>query len=269
MRLHLRDGGVGMTLTECFHHGDEQVPTDCYRICYECGHAFTRASLLIEHNRIVAQMDAIDEAERTGAPTWDKSGQWIGAAFPDALAVPETNPDFIYVCPLCTHDFCGRHEPHESVSTRRPVDPLYCGEVVPVRIQGDAVNPTKTFHIGDVLSISHGYLVSRDHIGGVYNILNHMTGDELMTHQLPLACDAVKPDLLEQHPWLKDVADPGSLSDEAACVAWVESVADQYGAWHEIESCPLSWGQHNPIADFVNQYPGKPVIGAVVPQEEP
>lgn len=94
-----------MTTTDCFHHGVEPIPADYYRVCFECGHVFTAASLLAEHNRVLAQMDTIDEAERTGAPTWDASGQWIGSAFPDSPEVPETNPDFIYVCPLCTHDF--------------------------------------------------------------------------------------------------------------------------------------------------------------------
>jgi hypothetical protein len=61
------------------------------------------------------------------------------------------------------------------------------------------------FHLGDLLSISDGRLLSPEHIGGVYKILNHMTGDNLMTHQLPLACDAMLPELLTQHPWLKDV----------------------------------------------------------------
>jgi hypothetical protein len=126
---------------------------------------------------------------------------------------------------------------------------------------------TKTFHIGDLLTISHGYLVSREHIGGVYKILNHMTDDDLMTHQLPLACDAVKPDLLEQHPWLKDVADPGELNGEAECVTWVASVAGVHGEYHDIESRPLSWGKHNPIVDFANLYPDKPIIGVAVPDE--
>ena len=58
-----------MTDAGCYFHGDEPVPADCYRICGECGHAFTLAALLSEHNRVLAQMDAIAEAQRVGAPT--------------------------------------------------------------------------------------------------------------------------------------------------------------------------------------------------------
>lgn len=46
---------------------------------------------------------------------------------------------------------------------------------------------TKSFHIGDVLSAMTGTLVSPRHIGGVYDVLNWMTGESLMTHQLPRA----------------------------------------------------------------------------------
>lgn len=119
----------------------------------------------------------------------------------------------------------------------------------------------KSFHLSDILSISTGYLVSREHIGGVYKILGHMTEDELYTHQLPLACDAMKPELFQQHPWLKDVPEPAEkLSTEADCIAYVASVANVHGEWHDIESAPLAWGKHDMLQDFKNQFPGKPVI---------
>ena len=118
---------------------------------------------------------------------------------------------------------------------------------------------TKRFHISDILSISTGCLVSNDHIGGVCKILNHMTGDNLFTHQIPLACDAVKPDLLQQFPWLKVIPKP-TLSGEAECVTWVASIADVHGEWHEVESAPLAWGKHDMLQDFKNQWPDKPII---------
>lgn len=94
-----------MTDPGCYFHGDEPIPPDCFRVCGECGHAFTAAELLTEHNRVVAWLEWISEQERVKAPTWDRSGQWIGAAFPEAPRVPESDPDRVHVCPLCTHDF--------------------------------------------------------------------------------------------------------------------------------------------------------------------
>lgn len=94
-----------MTDPGCYFHGAEPVPVDCYRTCGECGHAFTAVSLLVEHNRLLARLEAIAAAEQVGAPTWDRSGKWIGGAFPDLPPVPETDPDAVHTCPLCTHDF--------------------------------------------------------------------------------------------------------------------------------------------------------------------
>lgn len=94
-----------MTDPGCWFHGKEPVPPNCFRLCLECGHAFTAAGLLAEHNRVLARLEFIDAQERAGLPTWSRSGEWVGAAFPDAPRVPEIDPDAVYICPLCTHDF--------------------------------------------------------------------------------------------------------------------------------------------------------------------
>ena len=59
---------------------------------------------------------------------------------------------------------------------------------------------TKTFHLGDILSVTTSRLVSPRHIDGVYDILNWMTGDNLFTHQLPRASRECEGPLLAQHP---------------------------------------------------------------------
>lgn len=70
------------------------------------------------------------------------------------------------------------------------------------------------FHISDVLSITTGRLVSNRHVEGVYKILNHMTGDNLFTHQLPRASRECAPMLIAAYPQLsKD--DPTT----ARCIA--------------------------------------------------
>lgn len=89
----------------CWFHGVEPVPPDCFRLCVECGHAFTAAELLAEHNRVVAQLEFVAAQERAGLPTWSWFGEWIGAPFPDAPGVLEGDPDAVLICPLCTHDF--------------------------------------------------------------------------------------------------------------------------------------------------------------------
>lgn len=77
---------------------------------------------------------------------------------------------------------------------------------------------SKAFHIGDILSITTGRLVSPRHMEGVYEILNYMTGDNLFTHQLPRASNECKPHLLRQHPKLADadVSPLDKLADDTA-----------------------------------------------------
>lgn len=63
----------------------------------------------------------------------------------------------------------------------------------------------RKFHLGDVLSVTTGHLVSPRHMDGVYDILNYMMGLDLFTHQLPLAADICKSDILYQFPELSNV----------------------------------------------------------------
>lgn len=64
---------------------------------------------------------------------------------------------------------------------------------------------TKDFHLGDILSITTGMLVSPRHMAGVYDILNFMTGEQLFTHQLPRVSREAGPVLLRAHPDLATV----------------------------------------------------------------
>lgn len=77
---------------------------------------------------------------------------------------------------------------------------------------------SKDFHIGDVLSVAQPWLVSPDHVGGVYHVLDFMEGWAHFTHQLPAACDRVRPEILRQHPALADdeATNPGDFFDGLA-----------------------------------------------------
>src|SRR5881628_376125 len=94
------------------------------------------------------------------------------------------------------------------------------------------------FHIGDLLSVTDGRLLSPDHVAGVHKLLDHMTGDVLMTHQLPLAADAMTPELLQQHPWLKDFGPPEN-AELADLMAWLDWAVKEHGEFHDVEAAPL------------------------------
>jgi len=85
----------------------------------------------------------------------------------------------------------------------------------------------RAFHIGDVLSITTGKLVSLRHIEGIYDILGFMTGENLMTHQLPRACREVATEILRQHPDLAAVSAP-TLTPETWRL-WLDEQVENLG----------------------------------------
>ncbi|MGV9427090.1 DUF7736 domain-containing protein [Streptomyces sp. NPDC003656] len=107
---------------------------------------------------------------------------------------------------------------------------------------------TRSFPLADVLSVTTGMLLSRRHMDGVYEILNFMTGDDLFTHQIPRACDAVKPVLLEQHPSLTDVQPPDGLS-VADLLAWFLEAERVHGE-AVVVSPVADWQHRNPVEEL-------------------
>jgi hypothetical protein len=105
---------------------------------------------------------------------------------------------------------------------------------------------TKKFHVGDVLSITTGRLVSPRHIDGVYDILNFMTGDNLFTHQLPRALNECRPHLLEQLPQLKATDASGVTSENLQ--KWLDEQVVRFGEQLTVHDIPE--GRHefrNPL----------------------
>lgn len=116
----------------------------------------------------------------------------------------------------------------------------------------------KEFHLGDILSISTGRLVSPRRMDGIYDILNYMTGDNLFTHQLPRAAQECRPYLLEQMPWLTDIQPTDDVKDWDA---WVSAQATEYGEYHFVEPVPTTTHKIvDPIEELEQMIPSKPII---------
>lgn len=120
---------------------------------------------------------------------------------------------------------------------------------------------TKSFHLGDILSVTTGYLVSPRHIDGVYDVLNHMTGDNLFTHQLPRASDECSPHLLAQHPDLAEVPVPDEFDGKEHVERWLAEQVARFGEYRDV--APLAEADHtriDPIAELQMMRPGMPVV---------
>jgi hypothetical protein len=116
-----------------------------------------------------------------------------------------------------------------------------------------------------VLSITTGRLLAPNGIGGVYEILNWMTGDNLYTHQLPRVCDECKPYLLEQHQQLRDLD-----VEHVTAENWGEVLAElmvRFGPELEVQKLPagVHW-EIDPISELAEKvHPSK--IIAVDPKD--
>lgn len=131
----------------------------------------------------------------------------------------------------------------------------------------------KTFTLAQVLSITTQRLCCK--MDGVYEILNHVTGDELFTHQLPRASRFAGPLLLEAHPELVPAnACLGNLDgwisrdrtrDKAEGVKmWLTELRMMFPTIrenYEIESRTDAWLQLDPVKELAGMVgPDKVVV---------
>lgn len=119
---------------------------------------------------------------------------------------------------------------------------------------------TREFHIGDVISVATGTLVSLRHMDGVYDLCSFMSGESLMTHQLPRVSRECEPSLRQQHPALLAETIPAIQSrDEAE--AWLRTLYPAYGETVLVEA--LEEQDHttiNPITELKLQHPDAQIL---------
>lgn len=105
----------------------------------------------------------------------------------------------------------------------------------------------RSIPLADVLSVTTDRLLSRRHVAGIYDLLRHMTGQDVYTHQLGKVADACAPELEAQHPFLVDLKPPASL-DVPDLMAWLLEAERIHG--EEIVVLPLAlWRYRDPIED--------------------
>ena len=132
------------------------------------------------------------------------------------------------------------------------------------------MSATKSFHLGDILSVTTGRLVSPSHMDGIYGVLNWMTGDNLFTHQLPRACDECQEPLLAQHPDLRDIEVPEDFGGKEGVDRWLAEQVTRFGENREV--APLADGDHthiDPLTELRKMRPDAEHVVIVLPDKEP
>lgn len=119
----------------------------------------------------------------------------------------------------------------------------------------------RAFHLGDVLSVTTGRLVAPTGMDGVYNVLNYLTDDNLMTHQLPRAMDECAPHVLAEHPDLADVQMPDEFDGPEHVKGWLAEQVERYGGARVLTPVPPEKHPRiHPLAELLTMAPDKPVI---------
>ncbi len=124
---------------------------------------------------------------------------------------------------------------------------------------------TVRFHLGDILSVTTGFLVSPRHMDAFYDLLGYMTGESLVTHQLPRAMNECAPRLLEQHPDLADVPVPDRFEGKEHVDRWLAEQVARFGEYRDVAPLPaVDHTRIDPLAELQMMRPGLPVTGFVV-----
>jgi hypothetical protein len=127
---------------------------------------------------------------------------------------------------------------------------------------------SRSYPLADILSVTTGRLLSRQHMAGIYNILNDLTGDDLFTHQLPRAMDACRPAVLAQHPQLDGVTPPEDI-DVPDLMAWLLHAERRFGEELTVEPlAPGAWERLNPIEELCDMVGADRVVVATMPEEK-
>ena len=86
---------------------------------------------------------------------------------------------------------------------------------------------TKTFATVDVLSAITGRLMGD--IGGVYQVLNWMTGESVFTHQIPRISREAGPVILALHPQLGQAIEEAEHATPENYKQWLATWENRYG----------------------------------------
>ena len=90
----------------------------------------------------------------------------------------------------------------------------------------------KVFHLGDILSITTGVLLSPRYMDGVYELVRYLTGYEPRIDQLDEAMVACRIYLIDRHAGLEGI-DTGNVDFET-WRAWLDVQVQRLGEFIEV-----------------------------------
>ena len=135
------------------------------------------------------------------------------------------------------------------------------------RLAGERIPemPSKTFQLGDVLTVTTGRLLTVGEDGNgisrLYELLEHMTGEPPYTHSLGRFSEECKPYLMLAFPQLEIANQRLPVLDEMlkimpadkACTVWLEALYPDVGREFDVEPIPADAHEsRHPVAELVS-----------------
>lgn len=112
---------------------------------------------------------------------------------------------------------------------------------------------TKQFHLGDILSITTGRLMSPQGMGGVYEILNWMTGESVFTHQIPRIAKEAAPVILRALPQIAN-----AQCDDVTAENFDQRLSDlvvEFGEMHPVPKMTIAEHERiDPISEAAEMF---------------
>ena len=124
---------------------------------------------------------------------------------------------------------------------------------------------TKEFATCDVMSTVTGILVGN--IGGVYEVLNWMTGESVFTHQLPRISREARPVLVAAHPLLQQAIDEAEQVNGENYKEWLQTWEDRYRSTIAVPK--FDAGSHesiDPMSELAEKVHPDRIIAVAVPK---
>ena len=117
------------------------------------------------------------------------------------------------------------------------------------------MSKVRQFHLGDILSVTTGRLVSPRKMEGVYDICDFLTGDQNYTHQLPRAARECTPWIFKQHPQLEAVE--YEHVDTHNWREWLDEQVRQFGETLPLTPMPRDMHTHIDPLEEIEAMVGK------------
>jgi hypothetical protein len=120
------------------------------------------------------------------------------------------------------------------------------------------------FHLGDILSVMSGRLLTPNGLDGVQQLLSYLTGDDIFTHQIPRALTACGPVLRKRYPGLAaiPIPDPGEFATQNDLDLWLAGEAAAHGGYTHLVRplAPGIWQSRNPVEELADVMPNAKII---------